>query len=411
MNVSPTISAVQGSRAPTIAANLAFVPVGIVTVLLGPMLPSLLTQWSLNYGRGGLLFTAQFLASTIAVSLSGFLISRYGFRFTLNAGLLTMALPLAALPFSSYAQGLACIALYGAGAGLAVPAANLLVAEVNPTRRSAALNTLNFSWSVGAVACPVLVTAAAKTNHTTFFLIGVSGFLLIVMLGIAAMPWHSVGLAGKSEEDRKNTSPINWRASALRVLCLLFFLYVGAENSFGGWIASYAKSLNTISPASAVMTPSFFYIALLIGRWLAPFVLRTVDEIKLARAGLLTACAGMAALLFSNSMLSVVFSVSIAGFGCAAVYPITIAMLGREFGPAASRIGSIMFTAANLGGACLPWLVGFSSDHFGGLKVGLAVPLIAGVCMYLLYALHWNTPKQGRFVRRIIESETTVARA
>src|SRR4051794_25516470 len=115
MGVSPIVPAASGSRAPTIAANAAFIPVGIVTVLLGPMLPSLSAQWSLNYGQGGLLFTAQFLASTVAVSLSGFLISRYGFRFTLNAGLLTMALPLAALPFSSYAEGLACIALYGAG--------------------------------------------------------------------------------------------------------------------------------------------------------------------------------------------------------------------------------------------------------------------------------------------------------
>lgn len=388
MGVSPTVAATRGARAPTLAANAAFVPVGIVTVLLGPMLPSLSAQWALNYGQGGLLFTAQFLASTVAVSLSGFLISRYGFRFTLNAGLLTMALPLAALPFSSYAQGLACIALYGAGSGLAVPAANLLVAEVNPLRRSAALNTLNFSWSVGAVACPFLVAAAAKQNHTTLFLIGVSAFLVIVTLAIASMSWESAKATEVSHS--KALSPINWRESTLQVLCLLFFLYVGAENAFGGWIASYAKSLHTLSPTRAVMTPSFFYIALMLGRSLAPLLLRTIDEIKLARAGLFTACAGMAALLFSNSMPSVVLSVSIAGFGCAAVYPITIAMLGREFGPAASRVGSIMFTAANLGGACLPWLVGFSSDHFGGLKIGLAVPLIAGITMFFLYAREWR---------------------
>jgi fucose permease len=83
--------------------------------------------------------------------------------------------------------------------------------------------------------------------------------------------------------------------------------------------------------------------------------------------------------------------------GCAAVYPITIALLSREFGPAASRIGSVMFTAANLGGACLPWLVGYSSDHFGGLKVGLVVPLVAGLVMYALYAAQWGrAPKQVR---------------
>ena len=389
MDLFPTIPAAPGSRAPTIAANAAFVPVGIVTVLLGPMLPSLSAQWSLNYGQAGFLFTAQFLASMLAVGLSGVLISRCGFRFAMNAGLLAMALPLAALPFTSYLQGMACIALYGAGSGLAVPAANLLVAEVNPTRRSAALNRLNFSWSLGAVACPFMVAAAARRNHTALFLLTVSGFLLVVMLGIALMPWKSDDSAAKTNEQSKRP-PINWQSSALRVLGLLFFLYVGAENAFGGWIASYAKSLTTLSAARAVMTPSFFYIALMLGRGLAPFLLRTVDEVKLARAGILLACAGMASLLFSRSLLTVAVSVSIAGIGCSAVYPITIALLSREFGAAASRIGSIMFFAANLGGAILPWLVGYSSDHFGGLKIGLAVPLVAALVMYALYGWRWS---------------------
>ena len=133
MPLSETAQATTSSRVPNIAANAAFVPIGIVTILLGPMLPSLSAQWSLSYGQAGSLFTAQFVASTAAVLLSGALIARLGFRFTINAGLLAMAVPLAALPFSSYPLGVACIALYGAGSGLAVPAANLLVAEVDPT--------------------------------------------------------------------------------------------------------------------------------------------------------------------------------------------------------------------------------------------------------------------------------------
>jgi MFS transporter, FHS family, glucose/mannose:H+ symporter len=390
MPLSETAPAASSSRAPTIAANAAFVPIGIVTILLGPMLPILSARWSLNYGQAGSLFTAQFVASTFAVLLSGLLVSRLGFRFAINAGLLAMAVALALLPFSSYFPGLACIALYGAGLGLAVPAANLLVAEVNPTRRSAALNTLNFSWSVGAVACPFLVAAAARSQHVALLLMTVSGFLLLVLIGIATMPGQSAGPPA-STDDGKNPSPFEWRTSAFRVLCLLFFFYVGAENAFGGWIASYAKTLTSSSSVRALMTPSFFYSALMIGRLLAPLLLRTIDEIKLARTGLVVACAGMASLLLSHSMSSVTVSASIAGLGCSAVYPITIALLSREFGSAASRVGSVMFTMGNLGGASLPWLVGFSSDRFGSLKVGLAVPLIAGVAMYVLYTAQWGS--------------------
>jgi FHS family glucose/mannose:H+ symporter-like MFS transporter len=377
------------SRPLTLAAHAAFVPIGIMTVLLGPMLPSLSARWSLNYEQAGWLFTAQFAASTLGVALSGILVSRLGFRFAINAGLLAMAVGVAGLSVRLYWLGLVGIASYGVGLGLSVPAANLLVAEVNPTRRSAALNLLNFSWSVGAVACPFLVAAAAKSQRILVFLAGVAAWLLLVLLGIAAMPSRVAEPVVRGSDQ--GGPPIEWNGRPLVVLAALFFLYVGTENAFGGWIASYAKSLGSMALATAVMTPSFFYTALLVGRWLAPLILRKVDDIKLARAGILVACVGMTGLLLSHAMPGVVTSVSMAGLGLSAVYPITISLLAREFGPAAYRVGSVMFTMANLGGASVPWLVGYSSSRLGNLRTGLYVPLISGVFMYVVYFLNWRT--------------------
>jgi fucose permease len=385
----------NSSRALTIAAHAAFIPIGVVTVLLGPMLPELSARWSLNYAQAGSLFTAQFAASTLAVALSGTLVSRRGLRFAIKAGLLAIAVGVAGLSVKSYWMGLVCIASYGAGLGLSIPACNLLVAEVNPTRRSAALNLLNFSWSVGAVACPFLVAAAARSDRIPLLLDAVASFSLLVLLGIQAMPARIAEPAIPGIDQ--GGTPIQWSARPMLVLSALFFLYVGTENAFGGWIASYAKSLGSIPTERAVMTPSFFYIALLAGRWLAPLILRRVDEVKLARTGILIACVGMAGLIFSHTMPAVVGSVSVAGLGLSAVYPITISLLSREFGPAASRVGSVMFTMANLGGASLPWLVGYSSSRLGSLTVGLSVPLIAGVLMYVVYLWNWKSvpPRQS----------------
>ena len=379
----------ESSRALTLAANAAFVPIGVVTVLLGPMLPALSARWSLNYSQAGSLFTAQFLASTIGVAVSGVLVSRRGFRFALNTGLLVMAAGVAGLSVGSHLWGVICIAAYGTGLGLAVPAANLLVAEVNPRRRSAALNLLNFSWSAGAVACPFLVAGAARSHHLPMLMIAVAGILLLIMLGIASMSSRVVEpvLTGSDDKPAK----INWGAPSLFVLSALFFLYVGTENAFGGWIASYAKSLGSMPLTRSVMMPSFFYSALLVGRWTAPLILRKVDEVKLARSGLLVACAGMAGLVLSRATPGVVGSAMVAGLGLSAVYPITISLLSREFGPAASRVGSVMFTMANLGGACLPWLVGYASNRYGSLKVGLAIPLVAGTAMFALYFSTWKS--------------------
>ena len=388
MRAPHTSRTLPSGKALTLAAHAAFVPIGVVTVLLSPLLPTLSARWSLNYSQAGALFTAQFLASTIAVGLSGVLSARCGFRFAIQAGLLVMAASVSLLLAGSRLLGLGCIAGYGAGLGLAVPAANLLVAEVNPGQRSAALNLLNFSWSAGAVACPFLVAAAAKNHHVPLLLALLAGFSLLVVIGIALMPSPAQSTTTSIAEQK---AAIDWMHRSLPIFAILFFVYVGTENSFGGWIASYANSLGSMSLTIAVMMPSFFYSALMLGRWTAPLVLKRIEEVRLAQGGLLLACAGMAGLVVSHSLLPVIVSASAAGLGLSAVYPITISLMSREFGSSASRVGSLMFTVANLGGACLPWLVGAWSNQLGTLKAGLAVPLVGSAAMYILYLRTWTS--------------------
>ena len=391
---APDTPRLTSAKALTWAAYAAFLPIGIATVLLGPMLPTLSARWSLNYSQAGALITVQFVASTLGVAVSGMLVSRWGFRFAIKSGLVVMAAGVAVLLAGSRMLGIVCIAAYGAGIGLAVPAANLLVAEVNPRQRSSKLNVLNFCWSLGAVACPFLVAAAAKSQRVPMLLAGVAAFSLLVAIAIAAMPSYIVEPAVVADQAAKGGSRIHWKQPALIVLATLFFVYVGTENGFGLWVASYAKSLGSLTPTMSLMSPSFFYAALLLGRWLAPLLLRTIDEVKLVQAGLLMASAGMAVLVLSHGLSGVVTSACLAGLGLSSVYPITIALLSREFGASASRVGSLMFTMANLGGSSMPWLVGVSSTQMGTLKAGLAVPLIGSIVMYGLYLRDWKVAAQ-----------------
>ncbi len=275
----------SSAKALTYSAYASFLPIGIATVLLGPMLPTLSARWALNYSQAGALFTVQYLASTLAVALSGVLVARWGFRFAIKTGLFVMALGVALLMIGPKLIGMICIAAYGAGLGLAVPAANLVVAEVNPRRRSAALSVLNFCWSLGAVACPFLVAAAAKIHRVPLLLAAVAGFALLVTVAIAAMPASIVEPAGRSDAGAKNAPTIDWKHRALPELAALFFVYVGTENAFGGWVASYAKSLGTLTATMSLMTPSFFYGALTVGRWVAPLAAASDRRIAAGTGG------------------------------------------------------------------------------------------------------------------------------
>ena len=184
------------------------------------------------------------------------------------------------------------------------PAANLMVAELNPGRRSATLNWLNFCWSTGAVACPFLVAAAAKAHHVPIFLIAVAALSLVIAVLFTFAPQVepravATGSGGTVAVIRRKLWPF-------LMLAALFLVYVGTENGFGFWVASFAKSLGSLTATVALMTPSFFSAALMLGRMLAPFLLRSFSDIRLAQAGLILSCAGMAGMIFSHQLLGVV---------------------------------------------------------------------------------------------------------
>ena len=387
MRTPETPSASASVRALTYACYVSFVPIGIATVILGPMLPPLSARWSMNYTQGGSLILVQYVASTCAVGYSGVLSARLGFRFAMKTGIALMSVGVALLLSSSRIVAMLGIAANGAGLGLAVPAANLLVAAVNPTRRSATLNLLNFFWSSGAVACSPLVAMAVRGQHVALFLMCLSGVSFLIAVGIAVMGVYVIDPAAILADKSALLPVIGKRWRVFFILAALFFLYVGVENGFGQWMASYAKSLGTLTLTIALVTPSFFYVSLTFGRVVAPALLRITDEMTLVRLGLLLSCLGMAALTLSHHLRGVALSAFTAGIGLSCVYPITISLLSREF--ASPRVGSVMFVLSNIGGGLLPWIVGVTSSRFGTLRVGLVVPLLGCAMMLALFLRDW----------------------
>src|SRR5260370_34929061 len=148
----------ESNRQLILAAQIAFLPTGILTTLLGPMLPILIARWALTDTQAGDLFLVQFLASLAGVQLSGLLVTRWGFRPAFLWGLLLMAGGVSTLLLGSSALGMAAVAAYGLGLGLLVPSDNLLIAEIGSgcssdsgaasqaASRASAVSLLNFFW-------------------------------------------------------------------------------------------------------------------------------------------------------------------------------------------------------------------------------------------------------------------------
>jgi MFS transporter, FHS family, glucose/mannose:H+ symporter len=383
----------QQSQGATYWLHSSFVLTGVMTTLLGPMLPVLSAHWSLSDARAGYFFTAQFVGSMLGVALSGLLVQRCGYRTALVAGLAAMAVGSTALLLSSNSVGLAAVFGYGIGLGLEIPAANLLIAELNPTRQTAAINYLSLFWGIGAVGCPFAVAAFAMFHHTAEFLFLMAAVLTLLSLVLALAP-IAMPIAAQPEQPSASTRSI-WRSPFLFVLGALFYLYVGTENSLAGWIASYAQQMHAFPGTLPTITPAVFWIGLLGGRGLVPIALRYLRDRSLARLGLLIAAGGAAALLASHSVEVLLIGIATAGLGLASVFPIIISLLPLHYGKMAPSVSGPMFMLAGLGGATLPGLVGAFSTEFGSLKAGLYFPLLGCMTMLALfyYAEHFLTSR------------------
>jgi MFS transporter, FHS family, glucose/mannose:H+ symporter len=373
------------SSAASVVLHAGYVVTGIVTTLIGPILPVLIGRWSLSDQRAGLFFTAQFCGSMLGVSSLGALLGR-GYRYAFVCGFSLIAAGVAGLTLGNYLASLAAAALFGCGLGQALSATNLWVAEVAKARRVAALSILNLAWGIGAIASSPVVLFAQRREAIPSLLYTIASASALMALILVAMNLEPRAKEGDPEQSRP-THEANISTRSSLNLAGLFFLYVGSENSIAGWVASLAKRMHPDSGDLWALAPLFFWGGILTGRALVPLVPFRWRERALLANGLILAAVAICLLLRAKTFASIAICVSAAGLGFAGIFPILIAWLVKAYGQRSRQIGVIMFALAGMGGATMPWIVGLISTETGSLRSGLLLPLAGCVAMFALAAL------------------------
>jgi FHS family glucose/mannose:H+ symporter-like MFS transporter len=395
MSSSPSLSFRPRLRVPTSGATLVyldFLVTGIVMTFLGPMLPILSSRWSLTDEQAGYLIFAQFFSSMFGMLASGALVQRIGYRLTLIIGLVLMASGMALLVSGPWLLGMVSVCVLGVGHGITTPAGNLRTAEVNPHGSASALNLINAVWGIGAVSSPFLVNLAQRTHRIPLFLYSTATALLVLLLAFALARFQPDTRAHAARSSSPGHSV--WNHRLLPVICILFFVYVGSETSFGGWLTLYSGRMGTGQHSFWAMPASFFWGALLAGRALAPLALKFHKETAIARIGLSLALAGGLAIVAARSMGLLIPGAVLAGLGLASIFPISVSLFPRWFGESTTSASSPVFASGNIGGAVLPWVVGVVSTHAGSLRFGFIVPLLGVAAMLAFYIAHGFSPER-----------------
>jgi fucose permease len=268
----------------------------------------------------------------------------------------------------------------GAGIGIGLTAGNIIAGTAIPALRGRLLATVNVAWGIGAISCPLLLHAFGSINARPFLLVTSAVLIASALFSIVMPPSISAAprTATTQPSDRRLPLP----------LPLLFFftasmlLYIGIENSLGGWLPSYIVRIDPVIQASTVTL--YFWTAELIGRLLIAVIVTRFGEAILYRI-CLTLLLITTILFFtlispsSGSLLTLTF---LSAISLAPLYPLMVSLLLAHTGTH-PQLG-LLFSMTSLGGAALPWLTGVISTRFHHLRAGLIVPAIAVMALLIL---------------------------
>lgn len=359
----------------------------------------------------GMLNSAFFVSYALLQIPAGWLVDRFGVKWTYAAGFFLWSLTSAATAWVGSFQVLFALRiLLGVGESVVTPAAMRWIRfNFDESRRGTAVGILMAAAKVG----PALGSFLAVKLLT-----GYGWQIMFLTIGLGSMLWLLPWTFLMSNDDRAReqeakkasggkeisfgtvmASPVIW-GTIVGTFCYQYFVYFALT-----WMPAYFKesfhmSLNDSGVFTAASFLCMAVVATLAGFAADALISRGKDAVTVRRlftiAGFLTAGAGLVGALNTPKEIAlwmVIASLGGLGLTTANYWALTQTLIP---GAAVGRIVGVQNCAANIPGVVAPILTGWLIDTTGDYKGGILAVLIflgIGVTMYMTVIQAKYAPK------------------
>ena len=368
----------------------AFIALGMTSAALGPTLPGLAEQTGTQLSGISFLFATRSFGFLLGSLLAGRIYDRLPGHPVLAAMLLLMSLSLGLIPFMEQLWLLTAV-LFVAGiveSGVDVGSNTLLVwrygEKVGPY-----MNSLHFFFGLGAFIAPIIIAQTMlvrdgeiRLDYWVLALIVLPAGLFFVRFPSAPIRHRDSGVAD---------SQGSWVLIGL--VAAFLFLYVGAEVAYGGWIFTYATTLNLSNATAAAYLTSFFWGALTVGRLISiPLTARLAPKNLLS--GALAGCLFSLAVLLiwqNNSAALWVGTIGL-GLSMSVIFPTTISLAEQTLS-LSGKMTSYFFVGAALGSMSVPWLIGQLFERIGPMITMFTIFVTLLIAVIVFGLLIWQAER------------------
>ena len=370
---------------------LIFFVISFLTNIIGPLIPDMITGFSLSLTLVALLPFAFFIAYGVMSIPSGMLVEKYREKkMVVVAFIIAFAGSLMLAVFPNYLS--AVVSLFLIGCGMA-----MLQVVINPLLRTAggeehyafysilAQLIFGFASFISPLVYSHIVLGLKKSNQNVFYtflathvpaqLLWISmywlftGICLLMILFILFSRFPKVEL---KTDEKAGALKIHIELFKKRTVVLFFIAllcYVGTEQGIANWISQFLLTYHGYDPQkTGADTVAYFWGMMTAGGILGLFLVKLMDSRNVLILFTSLAIACLTAALFGSAGVTLI-AFPLVGFFASVMYPIIFSLALNSLDEHHGSFSGILVTGI-VGGAIIPLIIGWLGDHLG-LKTGM----------------------------------------
>jgi FHS family L-fucose permease-like MFS transporter len=396
---------------------LTFFVISFLTNIIGPLVPDMITGFSLSLTLVAILPFAFFIAYGVMSIPSGILIEKYKEKKIMVAAFIVAfigSLMLALFP--NYISAVCSLFLIGCGMAMLQVVINPLLRTAGGEEHYAFYSIMaQLIFGLASFISPLVYSGIVlnlKQNNQNNILFSVLGnhvppqlpwismywlFTIICLLMILILLFSHFPKVELKTEEKAGALKIHIWLFKKRVVILFFIsmlCYVGTEQGVANWISQFLFTYHGYDPQkTGAETVAYFWGMMTAGGILGLLLVKLMDSrhVLIVFTSLAIIC--LSAGLFGSGNVSLI-AFPMVGFFASVIYPIIFSLALNSLHEHHGSFSGILVTGI-IGGAIIPLVIGWLGDHFG---------LRSGMCfLYLTLGFIFSI---GFWAKPIIHNKT-----
>jgi fucose permease len=391
---------------------LTFFVMSLLTNILGPIVPDIISSFKVSLAAAALLPFSFFIAYGVMSIPAGFLVDRFSEKPVMIAAF--FAGTTGSLSFALHpSYGVAIASLFVMGSGMAT-----LQTAINPLLRVAGgeehfafnsafaqlifglasfISPYIYSYLVlnlgtpKAAENPLLATLGRITPPALPWASMYWIFALVTLIMVAVLVFSRFPRVERTADESAGSRAMYgslFRRPLVWAYFLAIFAYVGCEQGTADWISKFLSTYHGFDPhTTGAAAVSWFWGLLTAGCFIGMGLLKLFDSRYVLIGTSIGALLCLTAALFGPANVSVIAFPAI-GLFASVMWPILISLALNSVSEHHGSFAGILSTGI-MGGAVVPVIIGRIADHFG-LRGGISFLYLTFGC--ILSVGFWARP-------------------